>query len=64
MHNKSDLSVVNNFKFRWGVSTEQQMELGNSVKHFQCMVCNRIADNQKYSSKGRLFILKLESRLF
>jgi len=36
----------------WGVSTEQQMELGNSVKHFQCLVCNRIANNAKFSASG------------
>jgi len=36
----------------WGVSSQQQMELGNSVKHFQCMVCNRVAKNIKFSSMG------------
>jgi len=47
---------------KWGVSTEQQMELGNSVKHFQCLVCNRIADNQKYSTKGfRAAVYKADS---
>jgi len=36
----------------WGVSAEQQMDLGNSVKHFQCLVCNRIASNAKFSAAG------------
>jgi len=36
----------------WGVSSSQQMEKGNSVKHFQCLVCNRIAANNHYRQKG------------
>eukprot|EP00088_Acartia_fossae_P065800 TRINITY_DN8123_c0_g1_i1.p1 TRINITY_DN8123_c0_g1~~TRINITY_DN8123_c0_g1_i1.p1 ORF type:complete len:499 (-),score=69.42 TRINITY_DN8123_c0_g1_i1:318-1814(-) len=37
---------------KWGVSREQQFELGNSVKHFQCLVCDRIARNMEYSKRG------------
>jgi len=36
----------------WGVSSLQQMEKGNSVKHFQCLVCNRIAANNHFQQKG------------
>jgi len=36
----------------WGVSSLQQMELGNSVKHFQCLVCNRVAANVKFTNMG------------
>jgi len=36
----------------WGVSTEQQIQLGNSVRQFQCFVCNRINENMKYQKIG------------
>lgn len=37
----------------WGVSVEDQMEKGNSVKHFQCLVCTRIHRNNKFKNMGR-----------
>ena len=38
---------------RWGVSVEEQMEKGNSVKHFQCLVCTRIHRSNKFKNMGR-----------
>jgi len=38
----------------WGVSHEQQIKYGNHVKHFQCMVCNRVANNLKFTNIGFL----------
>ena len=37
---------------RWGVSSGQQLELGNSVQHFQCLVCQRVATNLKMTNQG------------
>ncbi|XP_023323942.1 alpha-(1,3)-fucosyltransferase 10 isoform X2 [Eurytemora carolleeae] len=36
----------------WGVSVEDQMEKGNSVKHFQCLVCTRIHRSNKFKNMG------------
>lgn len=36
----------------WGVSSQQQFELGNFVKHFQCFVCERVARNNKFVRLG------------
>merc|ERR1719412_3069990 len=36
----------------WGVSSKQQFELGNFVKHFQCFVCERVARNNKFVRLG------------
>ena len=37
---------------QWGVSREQQRQLGNSVAHFQCLVCQRVARNLKHTNIG------------
>ena len=37
---------------RWGVSSEQQAAMGNFVKHFQCLVCERVANNVWFSNLG------------
>ena len=37
---------------QWGVSREQQRDLGNSVAHFQCLVCQRVARNLKHTNIG------------
>ena len=39
---------------KWGVTAEQQARLGNFVKHFQCLVCRRVADNVHFTSLGNL----------
>lgn len=36
----------------WGVSHHQQAEKGNFVKHFQCLVCQRVANNVRFSNLG------------
>ena len=36
----------------WGVSRQQQRERGNSVAHFQCLVCQRVARNLKHTNIG------------
>ena len=37
---------------RWGVTRQQQRQLGNSVAHFQCLVCQRVARNMKHTNIG------------
>ena len=37
---------------KWGVTRQQQRQLGNSVAHFQCLVCQRVARNMKHTNIG------------
>merc|ERR1712038_1232644 len=30
---------------KWGVTSQQQASMGNFVRHFQCLVCERVANN-------------------
>ena len=36
----------------WGVTGVQQREHGNSVAHFQCLVCQRVARNLRHTNIG------------
>ena len=58
LYNKGGTLVTNKLlgemldKRKWGVSSQQQASMGNFVKHFQCLVCERVANNVWFSSLG------------
>ena len=58
-YNSEPGALVTNSRLRemlaerqWGVSRQQQRERGNSVAHFQCLVCQRVARNLKHTNIG------------
>lgn len=57
MYNSGDL-VTNSLlvdlleKRKWGVTSQQQFSMGNFVKHFQCLVCERVANNVWFGNLG------------
>jgi len=58
-HNRNTETLVTNQLLRdmvhqrqWGVTSEQQAQKGNFVKHFQCFVCERVARNIRFMNLG------------
>ena len=49
---------------KWGVSSQQQASMGNFVKHFQCLVCERVANNNWFSNLGKEVLICCYYRCF
>jgi alpha-1,3-fucosyltransferase 10 len=45
---------------KWGVTNKQQHDKGNFVKHFQCLVCERVANNVWFSDLGEFVITSVD----